>query len=346
MSSPADSSEPGPSRKRQRTAASSEERKEARAHRNRIAAQNSRDRRKAQFSHLERRVAELEEENRQLRAGLVAPPPAPQSDRDRENEELRERIRTLEKGWDAVMKALAAQGLPTSTTNNTTAPAPTAPVVAAPEPTLTPDVVVKQSPQIDAFPETTFPLSPAPTVSSLDFDLDLCSTSSFLSTGGVRRTSGGPAAGGLDLSFGLGGDASSLPSPEEAAIDDATMEDLFREILAPSPRLVAAHLPLDGSAAPAFEDSTSEGASPSAAYPPQMTAEDILGLEELVGAGVTEGDTKMWTGELEVDMLEMDRILELLPAADAAFQQNLDDLNNLGLAWGDVATDPGLVGVF
>jgi hypothetical protein len=33
--------------------------------------------------------------------------------RDRENEELRERIKTLEKGWDAVVKALAAQGLPT-----------------------------------------------------------------------------------------------------------------------------------------------------------------------------------------------------------------------------------------
>jgi len=47
-----------------------EERKEARAHRNRIAAQNSRDKRKAQFGALEKRVAELEEENRRLRAGM------------------------------------------------------------------------------------------------------------------------------------------------------------------------------------------------------------------------------------------------------------------------------------
>ncbi|KAJ3773326.1 hypothetical protein FB446DRAFT_538019 [Lentinula raphanica] len=128
-SSPSPEPQPGPSRKRPRTEQSSEERKEARAHRNRIAAQNSRDRRKAQFSYLERRVAELEEENRQLRAGMglspVASSPAPvlvpsvpikspaDEARERENEELKERIKTLEKGWDAVVKALAAQGLPT-----------------------------------------------------------------------------------------------------------------------------------------------------------------------------------------------------------------------------------------
>lgn len=131
-------SDSGPSRKRARTELSSEEKKEARAHRNRIAAQvcdvvpyvfhpahrrpqNSRDRRKAQFSYLERRVAELEEENRQLRAGMgmtrVDEKKAEEQERERarerENEELRERIRTLEKGWDAVVKALAAQGLPT-----------------------------------------------------------------------------------------------------------------------------------------------------------------------------------------------------------------------------------------
>ena len=114
---PSSISEPGPSRKRPRSDVSSEERKEARAHRNRIAAQNSRDRRKAQFSVLERRVHELEEENRQLRAGYGLTPATPpksaeQEARDRENEELRERIKTLEKGWDAVVKALAAQGLP------------------------------------------------------------------------------------------------------------------------------------------------------------------------------------------------------------------------------------------
>ncbi len=115
---PSSISESGPSRKRPRSDVSSEERKEARAHRNRIAAQNSRDRRKAQFCQLERRVQELEEENRQLRAGFgLAQAPTPskspeEAARDRENEELKERIKTLEKGWDAVVKALAAQGLP------------------------------------------------------------------------------------------------------------------------------------------------------------------------------------------------------------------------------------------
>ncbi|KAG5352993.1 hypothetical protein C0989_011503 [Termitomyces sp. Mn162] len=74
-----DSRSPSPSssspRKRPRTDATSEERKEARAHRNRIAAQNSRDRRKAQFAYLEQRVAELEEENRILRARRGVPLP-------------------------------------------------------------------------------------------------------------------------------------------------------------------------------------------------------------------------------------------------------------------------------
>ena len=114
----------GPPRKRARSDVTPEERREARAHRNRIAAQNSRDRRKAQFAQLERRVQELEEENRQLRAGmgLTASPsrPTEQKDeerekdraREKENEELRQRINTLDTGWQAVMKALAASGLP------------------------------------------------------------------------------------------------------------------------------------------------------------------------------------------------------------------------------------------
>ncbi|KAH0589604.1 hypothetical protein H2248_005336 [Termitomyces sp. 'cryptogamus'] len=132
-----DSRSPSPSssspRKRPRTDATSEERKEARAHRNRIAAQNSRDRRKAQFAYLEQRVAELEEENRILRARRGVPLP-----HERENEELRERIKTLERGWDAVVKALAAQGLP---------------LVAPPTPPP---------------PAPVFPISPAPSHSSLD----------------------------------------------------------------------------------------------------------------------------------------------------------------------------------
>ena len=83
-----------------------DERKEARAQRNRIAAQCSRDRRKQQFAELETRVAELEEENRKLRAGAAAEPPKVQKSdpeqekREKENEELRERVRQLEKAWE------------------------------------------------------------------------------------------------------------------------------------------------------------------------------------------------------------------------------------------------------
>ncbi|KAJ7892051.1 hypothetical protein B0H14DRAFT_3691381 [Mycena olivaceomarginata] len=61
---PSPALEIGPSRKRTHM---SEERKR----RNRISAQASRDRRKAQLLHLERQVTELEETNGQLRAGLA-----------------------------------------------------------------------------------------------------------------------------------------------------------------------------------------------------------------------------------------------------------------------------------
>lgn len=176
--SPAPSVE-GPPRKRQRSELTSEERKEARAHRNRIAAQNSRDRRKAHYSYLEQRVAELEEKNRRLRAGQgELPAPARRSAeeeqereraRDRENEELRERIKTLENGWDAVVKALAAQGLPTGihiptpASSTTTESTPSAPQL----PTSTLPVLVPNS------TTTTLPISPATShASSFDFELD------------------------------------------------------------------------------------------------------------------------------------------------------------------------------
>ncbi|CAE6431127.1 unnamed protein product [Rhizoctonia solani] len=101
--SPASSSSSSNPRKRARPSdMSPEERKEARAQRNRIAAQCSRDRRKQQFAELETRVQELEEENRRLRAGAVVEPPKPkveqksneQESREKENEELRERYRS------------------------------------------------------------------------------------------------------------------------------------------------------------------------------------------------------------------------------------------------------------
>ena len=186
--------EAGPSRKRPRTSSTdstkepslSEQRKEARAHRNRIAAQNSRDRRKAQFSFLERRVAELEDENRRLRAGIHVPasPSTPaqtpvyasqlalsnvledrlraerERERERENAELKERIHTLERAWDTVMKAITAQGLPAALGTAPVPSTPAIPVVATsiPLPTTT------TKPAYTAFP------SPAPSHSSLDLE--------------------------------------------------------------------------------------------------------------------------------------------------------------------------------
>lgn len=177
--SPSPSNDGPPSRKRPRSEMSSEERKEARAHRNRIAAQNSRDRRKAHYSCLEQRVAELEEENRILRANQFQAPITVHRSaedeqerdkaRDRENEELRERIKTLEKGWDAVVKALAAQGLPTGI------PAPPPAHSPSPESPTTFPVIVPNT--------TVFPISPSPShtslsTSSFDFEFDVAESES------------------------------------------------------------------------------------------------------------------------------------------------------------------------
>ncbi|CAE6500795.1 unnamed protein product [Rhizoctonia solani] len=124
--SPAASSSSSNPRKRARPSdMSAEERKEARAQRNRIAAQCSRDRRKLQFAELEARVNELEEENRRLRAGAVVEPPKPkvvqksteQESREKENEELRERVRQLEKAWENVSLLLSSLGANTNGLN-------------------------------------------------------------------------------------------------------------------------------------------------------------------------------------------------------------------------------------
>ena len=86
------SSSVGPPRKRSRTEATPEEKREARAHRNRIAAQNSRDKRKAQFAHLEDKVRTLQQENDQLRAQLQQERLRRDgAEKDRENAELKER---------------------------------------------------------------------------------------------------------------------------------------------------------------------------------------------------------------------------------------------------------------
>lgn len=185
------SHEAGPARKRLRTQGiTTEERRDARAHRNRVAAQNSRDRRKAQFVYLERRVAELEEENRLLRAGAGIPPAAPAAlppllanrskleeeerlrdkrarERERENEELKERVQTLEGGWDAVIKALGAQGLLTGISSaiapTQAAPTPTTTSSTATSPTETTSSLLVNTNETS--PEPHFAAFPSPTLS-------------------------------------------------------------------------------------------------------------------------------------------------------------------------------------
>ncbi|KAG1777771.1 hypothetical protein EV702DRAFT_1100737 [Suillus placidus] len=188
-----------PPRKRPRSAVTPEERKEARAHRNRIAAQNSRDRRKAQYSLLERRVAELEEENRRLRAGVPMTIPASPSfsstsepevvtieqeqerrrkraedQRERENLELRERIRTLEMGYEAVLRTLATQGANPPALRETSSSTPILSSACAPSPasanspsTAESTSPTPSSPKSTSLTTLSYPLSPAPTHSTL-----------------------------------------------------------------------------------------------------------------------------------------------------------------------------------
>ncbi|KAF5383463.1 hypothetical protein D9757_006111 [Collybiopsis confluens] len=237
--SPEPESQPGPSRKRPRSEVSSEERKEARAHRNRIAAQNSRDRRKAQFSLLERRVAELEEENRQLRAGMgissasspvsilspsISTKPTSDEARDRENEELRERIRTLEKGWDAVVKALAAQGLPTGLppSSSHTESAPTS--ISVSPPTTIPTASLSSS-------SSTFSVSVSPSISTSVTLSSPAPSESPEANQSTRHLARVATTGGTPPPLSLQRVDWPSMTPTVTVLDDATMESLFHEII-------------------------------------------------------------------------------------------------------------------
>ncbi|EIN11431.1 hypothetical protein PUNSTDRAFT_141797 [Punctularia strigosozonata HHB-11173 SS5] len=287
----------GPARKRPRTEMTAEERREARAHRNRIAAQNSRDRRKAEFALLNQRVAELEEENRQLRAGMGLAPSSRQADHherakwERENEELKERIKSLEQGWDTIVRALAAQGLPTGLP--LTAPSSTQPSTI-------------KSEEASTCPSTSFPVLPG---------LRGIRIRSPPSTGGVSRAPsslGSPAAGGLaipssdqDLGLSAGAHPFAAPAPyDETVPDEAAMEDLLREILAPSPSVGPSPLP------------TPEAEAPPAAFPAEVATEPYA----------SEWD---WDARDKNQEEEMQRLLDMLPAfhhaqAEAAPSLGLD----------------------
>jgi hypothetical protein len=367
MSSPEPESQPGPSRKRPRTEQSSEERKEARAHRNRIAAQNSRDRRKAQFTYLEQRVAELEEENRQLRAGMGIPPAAPapapvfasppaksSSDeaRERENEELKERIRTLEKGWDAVVKALAAQGLPTGV-----APSSHTDSVSSSSPSVsTPSTVTTSSPS----PSTTFSSS---TSASLPSIVTLSSTQpSESSEANSRHLAAGvplfdpyrdsiPATSSLEAISG---------SQDASPVDDATMESLFHEIISESESSPApqAHSELASSLTKGHSNpglsqskdplSKTVAAHTATAIKEEMTSEALEGDRRMSVSGMSLGRSSgssavgvSETGSMETDELSLSLSYDHL-------ENDMMDLGNYigesvsssetSVAWSDIGT--------
>ncbi|KAI0786652.1 hypothetical protein C8Q75DRAFT_734604 [Abortiporus biennis] len=274
----------GSSRKRARSELTAEERKEARAHRNRIAAQNSRDRRKAQFQYLEQRVAQLEEENKQLRAGLglaelsrsdeqTSEQREREKAREKENEELRARIKTLENGWDAVVKALTASGLPLNL------PGP---------------------PPSSSESSSNHPSNPPP-------------------TGGDHRCPsfifGDPAAGGSSNTNQLQLELtpSSTPSTTTSAtpsfdatsnVDEVTMENLLREILAPSPTMPSSSLPIDSLAK---AESETKSTTSTTMVPPV----------------IIPAETVDWEGEAE-----MQRLLDMLPAVPQDASMNIDvDVN-------------------
>ncbi|KAH9993567.1 hypothetical protein BJV77DRAFT_1067158 [Russula vinacea] len=249
-SKPASKSRPAPTsnqdgtapRKRPRSEMTTEERKEARASRNRIAAQNSRDKRKAQFTALEARISELEAENRALRAGATHTPRmnhnsseqrAADAAREAENRSLRERVRTLENAWEAIIQTLqthgTSAGLPTvlppppSMQSSAASPSPSASTSSpSPEPSTTTFPVLVPPTPVFSTDTPVFPLSP------------VSSTHLPLSTGGERLLLGGaPAAGGpmqtdedLCALFGV---------VTDETIDEAAMEDLFHEIFVAPP---------------------------------------------------------------------------------------------------------------
>ncbi|KAK7041514.1 hypothetical protein VNI00_009384 [Paramarasmius palmivorus] len=244
------SPEPGPSRKRPRSEISSGNRKEARAHRNRIAAQNSRDRKKAQFAYLEQRVAELEEENRRLRAGSTPSEPQQDNAKDRENQELKARIATLERGLEAVVKAFSVHGAPstftaeapsTSISSNPSSHSATLNPVDTSAPTTASHPVESSS---SATPTHTTSFSPTPshtsdipqfTFTTSTSSTPLRSESQSQSTRHLARMATIPPPGELELDSTYRSDgAAYFPAQDFISVDDPTMEAFFREILCDS----------------------------------------------------------------------------------------------------------------
>ncbi|KAH9020832.1 hypothetical protein EDB85DRAFT_2293682 [Lactarius pseudohatsudake] len=295
------SNEDAAPRKRSRSDLTTEERKEARAHRNRIAAQNSRDKRKAQYSALEARIGELEAENRALRTGIAHSRPvaidnteqrAADAAREAETRALRDRVRTLETAWEAILRTLQTQGtmagLPTLPppfpVRTNTPPPSSSSVLSSPSPSpshsmTTFPVMVPPNP-IFSLDDAIFPISPSPSNVSLP-------------TGGEHLLIGGaPAAGGPmqtveDFQTHLG-------TGEDETVDEAAMDELFREILAAPP-------------------------TPSSTPPPLMCDEEVPGQDPSLADANADPDTD------EVQR-EVQRLLDLVSEPGATLGFTMDGI--------------------
>jgi len=156
-------------KRRSRSGLGPEERREARAHRNRIAAQCSRDRKKVQFTELSARVAELEAENRALKSGGQSPiPQLSDASIVQENAALKVRVQQLELAWQNMAKLIGSMPL----------------LQAQPTPSFRPHVQ----------PLFSLPLSPAPTTLSAPESLETpaeptCESARFANVSSSLETS-------------------------------------------------------------------------------------------------------------------------------------------------------------
>ncbi|GJJ06262.1 hypothetical protein Clacol_000453 [Clathrus columnatus] len=301
------------SRKRPRTETSPEEKREARAHRNRIAAQNSRDRRKAQFTQLEERVQALQRENEQLRAELQRERERrDNAEKEKENAELKERVKSLEQAWEPVLKAFQSQGLPSSlfapkSSSSSQSPDP------KPDPPTTTFPVFIESPPV--LPLT--PLSVA-TASSTVYNQPGLNDSSIRH---LARVAGVPAADGSTHSPALSTLDLDAPFivPQEVfdnsshTTTDNRIEHWFSQMLSSN---------RDGSTSDAIATSPSAGlsftdhCSKSQQYlepgTPTSSTPSLTPLD--FSSGSIPGDGfNLGLGD-DMDMvMEMDRLLDLLP---------------------------------
>ncbi|KAG8213678.1 hypothetical protein J3R82DRAFT_10375 [Butyriboletus roseoflavus] len=310
-----------PPRKRSRSAVTPEERKEARAHRNRIAAQNSRDRRKAQFTLLEQRVAELEEENRRLRAGIhVSPSPSISAlsepdvtNIEREQEQLRKRqeeqriIPLLSQAYLHLQQAqfqlsptysqLSSQPASSPESSKTpSAPSNITSLSSAPSLPLSPsspNSTLVDTPLLFSSGDS-FEFSQSPALPATDLSLALPEKSLDLSLANNTPTRHlARVVNTVDHS------TVSLQRPEDEAASDAAITRLFAEILA-SPPLGSCPLP---SSCTSSEDALSK----------EVLTNTDRPFDD--GSGLRGIDTIDWVEQVRAEM-DMEKLLEMLPNAE------------------------------